>query len=559
MFGLKTTLSNSDIKVTNGGAVAFGNFQRKLNNAPLTAALVIVAILSIIPVTVWAVGTTDAMATYQYLMSGAFDIRDGGDVAFNQFLAEKVAWIFKRLLPLVSNIAIACMVIVMAATIAYLSMPEFWDEVHFLSRERKARKYAGKGGGRGMRAYLNMGGLNQFVQSYGVVAMIKSYLPDLKSIAFYSAFEAGADGRPSMATYFKSSFPKHVAIMGMLMLINDRTLLELYFRGGEIVAYFFGKAAYNFDYPQMIENWLRSGKDFDPHFDGKDRVSKNKNKTFNSIYTVIKQVDKTPEGNTTEQKAIKGTAVRDWMLNTPEFQNVPWDKKNFAVKASFEPTQPLGYGEGEGEGVMLLSKPISDFAVSPEVANGYVVVYLTVEDNMVDLSGTAATDDATAWTGDASGGLTYDLDKSSLFKPYMDRLGTNAKPVITSARAQFNNEGGGNPNNPNIKGFTADFTEFCKVEGHQIRIDTAAAVGKLGYDPSTLYKVVIGVKPSSSSNSKAYMRTWVNPNAVYRPTTKSKTNLSGGAIGGDKEAPGNGENLHPNNKPAGGDEGLTVG
>lgn len=477
------------------------------------AYFTILMVSVILPIIIMADGI-DSMATYQYIMSGAFDTKNGGDIAFNQMVSDWVSWFFKRVLPLVSNVAISMMVLAIAATIAYLSNQPFWDEVHYLVRQRKKKKYEKNSSGGFL---MNNFALIKTAQEMGIGAAIKSYLPDMKGWAFYASLEAGDDGRPSMATYFKSTFPKHVAIMGMLMLLNSRVLLDLYARGGEIMLYFGSKAAYNYDYPMILEKIINRGKDYNPHFDGKDTPSRNKRKVFNAMYSSLKASDSTIEGNTTEQKALRGRALRDWITTDPAWQRVPWDRKSFGIKASIEPTAPANYGAGEGEGSILLAKPLSDFGVPTTEATGYLVAYITTEDNAINLSGTATTEDALAWSGSLGGTLTYDLDQSTLFAPYLAR-DKNAKPVATSCRVQVNkaiNSGRG--------GYEIDCSSFTKVQGHKISINVGGALKNAGADPNTVYKVVLGVKANNKSDNTSQTRTYVNPQMVSQGTTKSQT------------------------------------
>lgn len=336
---------------------------------------------------------SSSSAFYDYLISGTFD-QTQGDMSYQNSIFLRIASsVLKWVLPFMSVFALTIMVISMASTIIYLSKQDTFDEVHDLHiLKRQAKSQGGKSVQDIVRVYREIGGGLNYVKS--------TFVPDFKALAFQDAFTIGEDGRPSMKTFFQNSMPKYIVIITMIMLINDRTLLDLYTRGAEVGAFFFKKAAYDYNYVEMIQGWMETGKDFNPQYKTSSLDEANKLKTYRAMYNALKELDKSNSARTAEYKTTMGMAVRNYIET--KMTGVDWTADIFKPTAQFELAVPQGMTNG-GD---VFAVPVNEFGVSAK--QGFLVTYIRTETRVT--AEATKTNYPTAWNG--SPATSFDVSKA---------------------------------------------------------------------------------------------------------------------------------------------------
>lgn len=333
--------------------------------------------------------------TYNHLVDGTFYYEDSNSTYAQKFQAV-AASILRIIFPFMTVFGLTVMVVKMSASVVYLSAQDFFDEVHYHHYQRRQRKYAGSSKG-SMRAFLQMMKENGLGDS-----VIKGVLiPDVKAWAFYDACEIGEDGRPSMSTFFKNSVPKYIVIIAMIIMINDQTMLNLYFRGAEIGVHFFQKAA-SYDYIGQIERFLATGSNYDPGYKGA------KKNVYKSIESKLLGINKSQGTEKTEYKQRVGAAIAHWLDNDATFANIDWN--NYRVTSTVT-VDTIALGAVEPN---TAQKSVSEFGVESPEGERFITVRLTMENKNFwkPEGGQVRTTDPQAWSASGNS-LVFDLTKTS--------------------------------------------------------------------------------------------------------------------------------------------------
>lgn len=393
------------------------SWTHKFNLLILTVCIITLLITVVYPEVLTASGPTGSIATYEHLMDGTFHNEGGTSTRAAALMQKFASAVLNKILPFMTIYALTLMVISMSSTVIYLSNPDLFDEVHHQHRLRKDAK-------KGRTGFMKVG---DFIKSMGQgdgTSFIKGVLiPDVKAQAFYEACEIGEDGRPSMATFFKYSFPKYIIIIAMIIMINDRTMLDLYFRGAEVGVFFFQKAAYDFNYPEMIQKFLNTGGRYDPGWKG------NKKSLFTKIYTAALNLDNGEGTETAEYKQKVGSLIAQKMEGTI---NSDIDFDGYKV-ASHVRIDTIPYAPGQIP-EFTYQWPAQSLGVHAGEMEKYVTVIVTLADK--NKTSTMTTSETTtyesAWTGTGGSSsnmeVVFDLSKT----PWASKETKDANGVKTS-------------------------------------------------------------------------------------------------------------------------------
>ena len=267
---------------------------------------------------------TSAFKTY--LDNPAF-VDTGADTPWTQQLFAISGNILSYLLPAMSIGSITFILFSLIATVLYLFRQDFFDEI-YLAKKAKAAERGSRSNstGAGVRAvFSNVTGMfnTNAVAQYG---FLKCYVwPDIKAWAFYEATERTM----TVMDFIKANYFKCIMMFSFCMVISDRTMLTLIYRGAEVGTFVFKKAA-DIDYVHVIENFIATGKDYNPPFDRSTVEGRNKNKVFQSVYTQLKAEAVSNDARSTEFKTMMGQLLRDEIERHTE---VPWERVSFTATA----------------------------------------------------------------------------------------------------------------------------------------------------------------------------------------------------------------------------------
>lgn len=356
----------------------------------------------------------------QRLDSGAF--RDVGVTTPEvQWLQTMVGRIFQTVLPSVSIISSACVMFVLIATVFYLLAQEFWDEVYLVKKTNKQNKASSQGG-------FNLNNMKSFITQKD---FIKTHLmPNIKAWAFSKAVE----GQMTVGDFFKENGIKCILVFAFCITIGDQTMIDLFYRGGEIGAYFIAKFARDFDYVQIIDNALTIGSDYKPQWDTSQVEGRNKTRVFNAVYTKLKLGMKTSSTSSTEFKANVGQKLESIIENDSTFNAVVWDNTSFVVSAEY-----LSTSTGGTSTPSRIYLPVTQFGFNPadNILTGYVVVYIQSEAEQYG-STVFQTQPLSAWTANGNT-LTIDLTKIGIDTQQGTISGIKVSEGTTNAIVSYSN------------------------------------------------------------------------------------------------------------------------
>ena len=391
--------------------------------------------LFMVAVLVWMVSlslciTALAGSTTNFSDNAMYAFLETGIVSYNADEMSGIVTTFMRLCQKVSGIvfpimgiyALTMIGIHMAATVIYLMHPAFFNEVHALHVARKFKQHGGGGGGIGGM----ISGVREIVAEAGILGFIKSYLFDVKEMAFEEAISASGDDdyQPTMGDFFKYNFIKYVGIIAACMLIIDRTMVDFMFRGAEITASFVKRAAYNYDYVVMIDNILESGNDYTPPYNTKNVDEANLKKIFDKVYAILKTECKTQEQRSTTALQTMGQTLYTRLeteIRPKLGEQVNY--KNFVVKS-----EKILIGTGNyQEDPSRFFIPLSAFGFQ---TTDVVAVYVSAtEDSIVDID-YRVTNYKDCWKSATAGGIpttfSYGAVDSSL-QQVIDASGQTSK------------------------------------------------------------------------------------------------------------------------------------
>lgn len=364
---------------------------------------------------------TQSRVPYENLMTGTFH-NDGRVNKWEARFQDVAAQVHGIILPFMTTFGISLMVISMSSTVIYLSNPEFFDEVydqHQLVRDmRKSRQGILNAGTDylGMLLGVNIGSSSHNPE----MSFIKGVLvPDFKRLAFYEAAELGPEGKPSIGTFLKYNMPKYMMLMALIIMVNDRTMIDLYVAGAEIGVYFTQKLAYDYDYPNEIEKFLKQGSKYNSGFTG------GKQQMFTKIYDALLQADKSDKTMTSEYKQSVGSMVANLFMQTGgpgqnishsmhdgfTLNSIDYDNVSLAIHTRID---TIPYTEIPKDTMQI---PLSYFGVHPEDAKTEQFITISWSVKSITRASVLATRQSStypdAWTVDGKS-LTFDLTQTDL-------------------------------------------------------------------------------------------------------------------------------------------------
>lgn len=335
------------------------------------------------------------------LDSGAF--RDTGvTTPLVQWVNTMVAKFFQNILPIMSIISTAAVVIVLICTVFYFLAQEYFDEVYLVKANHKSNKSGGGNGGKvSFKAMGQVIGQRDFFKIYCV--------PNIKKCVFSGA----TDETMTLGDFFKEKGLQCMLVFAFCITIGNQTLVDLFYQGGSIGAYFIEKLARDFDYVEIIDNTLSIGTDYKPQWDTSQIEGRNKSRVFDEVYKKLKLGTKTPATSSTEFKANMGQKLEAMIESGEAFKGVVWSHKSFIVSAEYLSTS-VG-GQSTPSRIYL---PVTEFGYSPadNIMTGYIVVYITSEEEKFGTS-VIMTTFQEAWTNVSPSGASIDLTKVGLKIP----------------------------------------------------------------------------------------------------------------------------------------------
>lgn len=329
---------------------------------------------------------SDINAFKMRLESGIFR-DDGSTTPLVAFVERCINVLVMNVLPIVSIISITWILWTLISTILYLFRQPFFDEVYIAKKEYKRNKTSVSSMvlNRNFEGFKNNGAL----KTYGFFKCCLA--PDCKSFAFYEASE----GPMTVGDFLKQNAFKCMTMIAFCVMISDQTMLDLFYQGGNIGVYFFKKIAYDYDYTQIIDNFMTLGTDYDAPWDTSNNnyEGRNKTKVYDSVYKLLKSGCKTQSTRTTEFKSQMGRAL---VSKIDSMVDVPWDRKSFVASAELLPTASLPTNV-PGESYYFNVEEFGFFPGVSENMTGYIHVRIvSVLDNQD--GGVVKTTYPEAWT-----------------------------------------------------------------------------------------------------------------------------------------------------------------
>ena len=329
------------------------------------------------------------------LDSGAF--RDiGVTTPLVQWYTSMLAKFFQTVLPIVSNTSAAVVVLSLIATVFYYLAQEYFNEVYILKKMHKQSKAQAQSQGGGKFSLKNIGFIKE--KNWFKVHIV----PNCRAYAFN-----GADGEQmTVSDFFKENGVKCIIVFTFCIVIGDQAMIDLFYQGGEIGAYFVRKLARDYDYVEMIDNIITIGSDYKPQWDTTQIEGRNKDRVFQAVYKKLKIGTKTPATSSTEFKANMGQRL-EAMIEDPNgpFKDVVWSHKSFIVSAEY-----LSTSIGGANSANRIYLPVTDFGFNPvdNIMTGYVIVYVTSEEERFGTS-VITTTFQHAWKNISDTSATIDL------------------------------------------------------------------------------------------------------------------------------------------------------
>lgn len=270
---------------------------------------------------------SDVNAFKMRLESGIF--RDEGvTTPLVAFVERCINEFVKNILPIMSLVAITWILITLIATILYLFRQPFFDEVYIAKKAYKSEKQSLSSVimNRDFASIKN----NNALKTHGFLKCC--VVPDFKTLAFYEASE----GLMTVGDFIKQNAFKCMTMIAFCVMISDQTMLDLFYQGGNIGVYFFKRLAYDYDYTQIIDNFLTIGSDYDAPWDTSNNniEGKNKTKVYDEVYKLLKSGCKTNATRTTEFKSQMGRTLAEKIGG---MKDVPWGRKTFVASAELLP------------------------------------------------------------------------------------------------------------------------------------------------------------------------------------------------------------------------------
>ncbi len=270
---------------------------------------------------------SDINAFKMRLESGIF--RDeGATTPLVAFVERCINEFVKNILPIMSIVSITWILITLIATILYLFRQPFFDEVYIAKKAYKSEKQS-----------LSSIIMNRDFSSITNSNTLKTHgflkcciVPDFKSLAFYEA----SDGPMTVGDFIKQNAFKCMTMIAFCVMISDQTMLDLFYQGGSIGVYFFKKLAYDYDYTQIIDNFLTIGSDYNAPWNTSNNniEGKNKTKVYDEVYKLLKSGCKTNATRTTEFKSQMGRTLAG---KIDLMKDVPWGRETFVASAELLP------------------------------------------------------------------------------------------------------------------------------------------------------------------------------------------------------------------------------
>lgn len=331
---------------------------------------------------------------YDHLMSDTFYYRNGNTKWGERFELWSKAFL-EIVLPFMAIFGISNIVLSMSASVIYLSRPDFFDKVHLMKYiNKQMRGETGKMHERWRKIAKDLGLSN---------LMMALFIPDFKALAFYDAAELGEDGRPSVTTFMKTGFPKYAAILALIIMISDGTLMGVNLKAAEVSAWFFGKAK-DYNYVGTLERLSQQGAKYKVYYKG------GKKKIFETVYNTALSLDDSLVSANQEYREQVGAKVNDWVLRT--FSDSDFEGTRVSVGAVANTmSQPADSLKSDGNS-RVYEIPVSEFGVTPTGKQNYIVVnveFSEIKDMM--MRRTFTTINPECWTQESETVVSYDITK----------------------------------------------------------------------------------------------------------------------------------------------------
>lgn len=412
-----------------------------------------------------SVAYANESGVYDHLMSDTFYYKNGNTKWGEKF--ESIAKTFLEvILPFMAIFGITNITLSMSATVIYLSRPDFFDKIHILKYLKRKKK------GEGGKAFEK---INRIIKDLGLSGFfMATFIPDFKALAFYDAAELGEDGRPSVTTFLKTSFPKYAAILALIIMISDGTLMNVNLKAAEVARWFFKKTE-SYDYIYTLEKYSQQGKKYKVPYKG------GKKKIFNTVYDTALSLDDSITATSQTYREQVGSKVDTWVNSN--FKDSDFEGTIVAAKARAT-TVPVIEGESKNDGGnRIYQVPVSQFGVTPTGDAKYIVLETTFQtkENLI-ANPTYTTTSPEAWSGDA-GNLTLDITK-------IPEL-LNASDAEIIGEATIDPRGGSN----------------VKFDQTHTKTTYTFTTGNTDYDA-----VSVRIKVKANGQVLDIPKTWANPN-----------------------------------------------
>lgn len=304
------------------------------------------------------------------LVDGIFDSNSTNQVyeSSSSFFLRICQVVFSVALPFMSTFAIGMTTISLISSIIYLTKPDTFNEIHELNTARKSQ-FSNGGLFKNIKDYYNQKGIREF---------ILSFCPDFKAYAFQDAVANNINGPASMQD-FLHHMPKYVAIFTFCIVINNRAMLDFIMTGAKIGASLFERITYDYDYVEIMNNFLDEGKDYTPKFwDTKKAEGANKLTAYKVIRNKLKARVTKDDQKTTVFKTQMGVQLANDIESGAILSGVAWDKSVFSASCEYQSTY-----QDTSSIPNLYVIDVSNYLNSPSGSEtGYIYVTINAEDKV---------------------------------------------------------------------------------------------------------------------------------------------------------------------------------
>ena len=156
------------------------------------------------------------------------------------------------------------------------------------------------------------------------------FLPDIKAnsgIADSYIYE-----KPTISLVIRDHLPKFIMLFTIIICLRTGVIFTFVIKSADALSYGFKYYTESIDFVGKVDTFTKAGKDYNPYYDTVTTEGRNKKKTYNAIYTALK--DQKPRDRTGTFLQRIGTAVEDQVKRLEEEGNVKFGYQNFSVHAT---------------------------------------------------------------------------------------------------------------------------------------------------------------------------------------------------------------------------------